>query len=313
MQNPGSPGNGGAFRAELLLLLTAAIWGFAFVAQRAGMDSIGPFAFNAARYLLGAASLLPLIIFRGRKAAPQADPAQDMAVPAWKRRFGYPLLAGTVLFAGASLQQVGLVTTTAGNAAFITSLYVVLVPLVGLFLGRRVGARGWLAAALAVGGLYLISVGGRLSVAPGDLLELAGAFFWTCHILVIAHVAPKTDPIALSAGQFLVCAVYSALAALAFDPPLPSGSLLVALAGAAVPILYGGAISCGIAYTLQVVAQRTARPSHASIIMALEGLFGAIGGILVLGEPLTWKLAVGGGLMLGGAILSQLAPAGKKT
>ncbi len=297
----------GAFRAELLLLLTAVIWGFAFVAQRVGMGSIGPFAFNAARYLVGAASLIPLLLIRRGGAASRE---KDLSAPGWKRGFGYPLLAGTVLFLGASLQQIGLVTTTAGNAAFITTLYVVLVPLIGIFMGKRIGARGWLAALLAVGGLYLISVGGRLSISRGDLFELVGAIFWALHIIVIGRLAPKTDPIKLSAGQFIVCAALSFGASFVFDPPFPGGSWLSSLGGAAIPILYGGLLSCGIAYTLQIVAQRTARPSHASIILSLECLFGAIGGILILGEPLTWKLAAGGSLMLAGAILSQLGPGG---
>ena len=319
----------GSLSADFLLLLTAMIWGFAFVAQRAGMGSIGPFAYNAARYALGALSLLPILLIRrqGRPDAGAASMVQPAAAgaaeglaakaqarrAAFVRNLGYPLLAGTVLFLGASLQQVGLVTTTAGNAAFITSLYVVLVPLIGLFLGRKVGAKGWLAAALAVAGLYIISVGGKFSVARGDLLVLVGAFFWACHILVIGYLATRTDPILLSAGQFTVCAVYSLVASLLFDPPFPAGSWLEALGAAALPIAYGGVLSCGVAFTLQIVGQRKAKPSHASIIMALEGLFGAIGGVIVLGEPLTARLVAGGILMLGGAVLSQVEVPGKTT
>jgi drug/metabolite transporter (DMT)-like permease len=302
----------GAFRSELLLLLTAAIWGFAFVAQRAGMGSIGPFAFNAARYLLGSLSLLPLILVR-RRAARRALSAGARSSRSLKRDLGYPLLAGSIIFMGASLQQYGLVTTTAGNAAFITSLYVVLVPLIGTILGRRVGPRGWSAAALAVAGLYLITVGGTFRMVSGDLYELAGALFWTLHILVIGRLAGKTDPVELSAGQFLVCAVLSFGCSFVLDPPFPAGSWSAALAGAALPILYGGVLSCGVAFTLQIVAQRTARPSHASIILALEGLFGAIGGILILAEPLTSRLAFGGLLMLSGAVLSQFDTAGLRT
>jgi drug/metabolite transporter (DMT)-like permease len=199
-----------------------------------------------------------------------------------------------------------------GNAAFITSLYVVLVPILGLFLGRRVSARGWAAALLAIVGLYIISVGGRFSVSPGDFLELAGSFFWACHIIIIGRLAGKTEAVELSVGQFLVCAALSLCASFLLDPPFPGGGWLPALRGAFIPIMYGGLLSSALAFTLQIVAQRTARPSHASIIMALEGLFGAIGGILILGEPLTWKLAAGGCLMLSGAILSQLEPPAPK-
>lgn len=301
------PKQRGALSAELLLLLTAAIWGFAFVAQRAGMGFIGPLAYNATRYAIGALTLLPIIIWRRRRNATASGPG--LAPKGLRRSLGYPLLAGSIIFIASSLQQMGIVTTTAGNAAFITSLYVVLVPLVGLFFGRRVAARGWIAAGLSVAGLYLISVGGKLSVSAGDLYVLLGAFFWTAHILVIGHLAGRTDPIELSAGQFIVCAIFSLAASFAFDPPFPSGSWISALKAAAIPILYAGVLSCGVAFTLQIVAQKTARPSHASIIMALEGLFGAIGGILILGEPLTLKLALGGSLMLGGAVLSQLEPA----
>ena len=280
------------------------------------MGSIGPFAYNAVRFALGSLSLLPLILLRRskRRAAAEAPEASGEAEPkvGKARPFLYPLIAGSVLFLGASLQQLGLVTTTAGNAAFITSLYVVLVPILGLFLGKKVGARGWAAAILAVAGLYLISVGGAIKISWGDLLELIGAFFWALHILVIGKFATKTDPVELSAGQFLVCSVLSLGASLALDPPFPGGSWLEALGGAALPILYAGILSCGVAYTLQIVGQRTARPSHASIILALEGLFGAIGGILILGEPFTARLALGGALMLAGAVLSQLEPSRPK-
>jgi drug/metabolite transporter (DMT)-like permease len=296
----------GALRADLVLLLTAAIWGFAFVAQRAGMASIGPFTFNAVRYALGALSLLPFVLVRSRKS-PFIEAAPGSGPSRLRRLVVYPLITGTVMFAGASLQQLGLVTTTAGNAAFITSLYVVLVPLLGLFAGRKVGPWGWIAAILSVAGLYLISVGGSLKVSPGDIFVLFGALFWAFHIIVIDRFAGRTDAMTLSAGQFLVCAVYSLLGALLFDPPT-AGGLLHGIKAAALPLAYGGILSCGVAFTLQIVGQRRARPSHASIIMALEGLFGAIGGILFLGEPLGLRLAVGGALMLGGAVLSQLEP-----
>lgn len=293
-------------RAELLLLLAAAIWGFAFVAQRVGMDSLGPFTFGALRCFLGSAALLPLIFYRRRH-----EPASAAPRPPVGRRLLYSLIAGSVLFCGTSLQQVGLVSTTAGNSAFITSLYVVLVPILGIFLGRRVGIRGWTAALLSLTGLYFISItNGLSSITRGDLLELAGAFFWALHITVIDHIAPKTDPVELSAGQFAVCALFSMIAAL-FTEPLPfTQSWNSGVISSLLPILYTGICSSGIGFTLQIVAQRAARPAPAAIFMSFEGLFGALGGILILGEPLTIRLAVGGCLMLSGAILAQLpAPA----
>ena len=328
-------------RSDALLLATATIWGFAFVAQRIGMDDLGPFAYNAARYALGALALIPLILYRSRaasgkrhdvrlaslgsrggspsqapvsendssKAAIAADAPDSAAQKTKSKSRGLaarlipPILAGSCMFIGASLQQIGLVSTTAGNAAFVTSLYVVIVPLIGVAFGRRVGIRGILAAAIAVAGLYLITVGEGFVVAPGDRFELLGALFWAFHILIIGRFASDIDPVELSAGQFAVCAFFSLIAALALEPAPFAG-----LVAAAVPVLYGGLFSCGIAFTLQIFAQRTAPPAHASIILALEGLFGAIGGVLILGEAATLRLLLGGALMLGAAILSQIEP-----
>ncbi len=283
--------------SDALLVLTAAIWGFAFVAQRVGMDDLGPFAFNAVRYAIGAIVLLPLIKQR-RKAAAAAD---GRGRPAGLRRFLPFAVCGCVMFLGATLQQLGLVTTTAGNAAFVTSLYVVIVPLLGSLFGRKNSLKNYLAALISVVGLYIITVGGGFKVAPGDLLVLAGSLFWACHILVIDHFAPRVDPVELSAGQFAVCGALSLAAALIFEPQPFNGIL-----SAALPLLYGGLFSCGVAFTLQIVAQRSAPPAHASILLAFEGLFGAIGGVLLLGEPATLRLFAGGGLMLAAAIFSQL-------
>ena len=293
-----------------LLLLTAAIWGFAFVAQRAGMESLGPFAFNAVRYAIGAFVLLPLIWRRRRAEAARSlamAQAQDgargsQAAPVSPlRRLAPSILAGSVMFIAASFQQVGIVVTPAGNAAFVTSLYVVIVPLIGSFFGRKTGAKDYLAALIAVAGLYIITVGGSFRMEGGDLLVLAGSLFWAVHILVIGRFATRVDPVELSAGQFAVCGLYSLVAALVFEPGPFTGVL-----DAAVPILYGGIFSCGLAFTLQIVAQRNSPPAHASILLAMEGLFGAIGGVLLLGEPATLRLFSGGALMLGAAVLSQV-------
>jgi drug/metabolite transporter (DMT)-like permease len=207
------------------------------------------------------------------------------------------------MFIGASLQQVGIVTTTAGNAAFITSLYVVIVPLIATLFGRKTSLKDYIAALIAVFGLYIITVGfgSGFSVAPGDLLVLAGSLFWAIHILVIARFAATVDPVELSAGQFAVCGFFSLIAALIFEPTPFAGTF-----GALVPLLYGGLFSCGVAFTLQIVAQRRAPPAHASILLAMEGLFGAIGGVLLLGESASLRIFAGGALMLGAAILSQL-------
>ncbi|HWP69089.1 MAG TPA: DMT family transporter [Rectinemataceae bacterium] len=307
------------FYSDALLLLTAAIWGFAFVAQRVGMDDLGPFAFNAVRYAIGALVLLPLIRHRRKKAGSisaqeAADAQMAAAVQATRvqaspgsrlRRLVPFVLAGSVMFIGSSFQQIGLVTTTAGNAAFVTSLYVVIVPLIGSLFGRKTCIKDYLAAVVSVIGLYIITIGGGFAMAPGDLLVLAGSFFWALHILVISRFASAVDPVELSAGQFAVCGLLSFAASLIFESHPYEGVF-----SAAIPLLYGGLFSCGVAFTLQIVAQRTSPPAHASILLAMEGLFGAIGGVLLLGEPTTLRLFAGGTLMLAAAILSQI-PVGK--
>ncbi|MEI6876975.1 MAG: DMT family transporter, partial [Spirochaetota bacterium] len=264
---------------DILLFVTALLWGFAFVAQRAGMESVGPFAFNAARYLVGSIALLPLLVYlrkKGARVVYSPSAAAPIAGGAWTRGIFPPLIAGVCMFVGASLQQVGMVTTTAGNAAFITSLYVVLVPLLGMLFGRRPSVLDWVASLVAVVGLWFITMHAGFAIAPGDLLELIGAFFWALHILIIGRFASDYDPIKLSIGQFTVAGFLSFLVSLATER-----TSLAGLSASLVPILYGGVISCGIAFTLQIFGQRRAKPSHASIILALEGLFGAIGGILL--------------------------------
>jgi drug/metabolite transporter (DMT)-like permease len=305
--------NGRLLRDDGLLLCTAAIWGFAFVAQRAGMAHVGPFTFNGVRFALGALSLLPLLLLRrGRPAAVQLAPAAPPAAagspalstgPATKRDGILPcgLLLGAVLFAAASLQQVGILYTTAGKAGFITGLYVVLVPLSGLLWGQRAGWGRWAGALLALAGLYFLSISSSFSIGRGDLLVLLSALFWTAHVQLIGRFAPRVrDPILLALLQFAVCALLSLGVAVAREP-LHLGSLL----RAALPILYGGVGSVGVAYTLQVVVQRTAHPAHVAIILSLEGVFAVLGGWLILGEALSPRGLLGCALMLGGMLASQ--------
>jgi drug/metabolite transporter (DMT)-like permease len=296
----------GTLKADGLLLLTALIWGFAFVAQRTGMQSIGPFAYTAARFALGALCMLPLLILHKRRSSPAAQrsltPQKSLGPLA---KLGWAALVGFILFMGANLQQVGLVYTTAANAGFITSLYVILVPLMGLCLGRPSGWRTWIGAILAVIGLFILSVGTGFTMAPGDLLQLAGAFFWAGHILLINRLVTRMEALEIAVGQFLVCSLLSLLVALVREPAAFAG-----LKQAALPILYGGLLSIGVAYTLQIIAQKTAQPAHASIILSMEALFAGIGGVLILHEPLTLRLALGGLLMLVGMIVSQLEPRG---
>ncbi len=286
-------------KADWLLLLTAVIWGSAFVAQRVGMDHVGPFTFNGVRFTLGALVLLPLVV-RRKPLVPPEEGGPSGGGGRWTVLWG-GALAGVVLFTAAALQQVGLVYTTAGKAGFITGLYVIIVPILGLFWGFRPGWGGWIGACLAVVGLYLLSVTEDLTLAPGDLLELVGAFFWAVHVLILGWLSPRVRRVRLACIQFSVCAVLSLATAGIFEPVTAEG-----LRGAAVPILYGGLLSVGVAYTLQVVAQRHAPPVHAAVILSLEAVFAAVAGWILLGEVLDLQGIVGCGLMLAGMLTAQL-------
>lgn len=284
----------GILKAEALLLLTAAIWGFAFVAQRKGMEYIGPFIFNGIRFALGSFSLLPLIYFMKKNEAFEKKTIGKAST------IKSGLLLGLILFAGASLQQAGMVYTTAGNAGFITSLYVILVPLISILIGQKIAYQIWIGAVLAIVGLYLLSVHGTLSLKIGDALVLASAVFWAIHVLVISYFAPKYDVLVLSAVQFAVCSLLSLLVAVLFENINPQD-----IYKASVPILYGGIMSVGVAYTLQVYAQKSAPPSHAAIILSLESLFAALGGWLILTEEMDSMKILGCLFMLAGVIISQ--------
>ena len=280
-------------KADLLLLITAVIWGFAFVAQRVGMSHMGPFTFNGIRFSLGALALVPFL-FWGRKRAGQASNF-DLKVYFWPI-----ILTGLLVFAGASLQQVGIVGTTAGKAGFITGLYVILVPLLSLLWGERTHLAHWAGALLAVVGLYLLSVRGGWVVSPYDLIVFAGAFVWAIHVHMIAKYSALIGPVRLAMSQAAICGLLSLIVGVLFEPITLSG-----VRDGIWTILYGSILSVGLAYTLQVVAQRTANPSHAVIIMSLEGAFAALGGWLILGEVLARRDLIGAGLMLTGMLISQ--------
>ena len=292
-------------RSNALLLITAAIWGFAFVAQRVGMEYLGPFTFNAARFTLGSLSLLPLL-FISRDERPASE--NILPRPSLKLVVFGGFSAGFMLFMGMSLQQVGLVYTTAGKAGFITSLYVVIVPILGLFWKQSTNPGIWLGAVLAAIGLYFLSVTERFSVSFGDLLEFFCAFFWAGQVLIIGWLSPKIPSVKLAFTQFVVCAVLSLVAAVMVEDI--SWNALVQATG---PILYGGILSSGVAFTFQIMAQRHTHPALASIIMSMEAVFAAIGGWLLLGEILSMRGLMGCGLMLGGMLISQLWGLKKKT
>ena len=284
------------FRSELLLLLASAIWGFAFVAQRVGMEHIGPFLYNGIRFALGSLALLPLILIRSR----HSDRPHAQAPFLSRRTMKFGGFVGVVLFCGASLQQTGIVSTTAGKAGFITGLYVVIVPVLGLFVRQRSGLGTWVGALIAAAGLYLLSMTGRFEISRGDFLVLCSAFFWAGHVLLIGGLSKKFDVVKLAFMQFAVCSVLSLISALAVET-----IILNKIVDAAIPILYGGLLSVGVAYTLQVVAQQHTPPAHTAIILSLETVFAVIGGWLILSETIPPRGLAGCALMLVGILLSQ--------
>lgn len=290
--------NARVLKNDLLLLTTAVIWGLAFAAQRVGMDYIGPFTYNGVRFLIGAFSLIPLILVFNRKGREEKQAKKLKS--GWKMLLVYGAAAGSFLFLGASLQQVGIVSTTAGKAGFITGMYVVIVPFLGIFLGHRTGISRWIGAGLSITGLYLLSIRGGFSIEKGDFLVFLSAFFWASHVIIMAAVSSKVDTLKLAAIQYLFCGFLSMVTAFIFEPVA-----IAAILRAWIPIFYGSIFSVGIAYTLQIFAQKEAHPAHAAIILSLEGVFAVVGGWLFLNEVMDLRSALGCILMLCGMFVSQ--------
>jgi drug/metabolite transporter (DMT)-like permease len=264
------------------------------VAQRVSVEFVGPFTFNGIRFAIGALSLLPLTFLLKSSSG-------------WRPTLLPGLAAGCVLFIAASLQQLGLIWTTAGKAAFLTGFYILLVPVIGLFLKKRPGPGVWWGALFGLSGLYLLSVTAAFTVELGDGLEMIGAVFWSVHILLIDHWGPRVDPLKLSMVQFSVCAVLSLAVGLPVEPFSFDGLMQCLPA-----LLYASVGAVGIAYTLQVVGQRGVAPGPAALILSLETVFAALSGWLVLGELLGARELIGCGLMLTGMLLAQLWPRREK-
>jgi drug/metabolite transporter (DMT)-like permease len=281
-------------KSNFILLMAAAIWGFAFVAQRAGMEHVGPFTFNAIRFALGSLTLTPFIIqFKIKQP--------EGSIYFNKHLFIGGLVTGVILFAGASFQQVGIVYTTAGNAGFITSLYVIMVPIFGLFWNHKTNMQTWIGVLLATIGLYFLSVKEGISLSPGDGIVLISAVFFAFHVIIIGWFSHRAHPIKISIIQFSICAVLSMIGAVMTEEITMQG-----IKDAWLPLLYGGILSVGVAFTLQVVGQKKAKPSMAAIILSLESLFAAFGGWLILNEGISAKGLMGCGLMLTGIVVTQL-------
>lgn len=296
-------------RSNVMLVLTALIWGSAFVAQSVGMDYLGPFTFNGIRSLLGGLVLLPVIWFMGKRKAKVQEPIE-------KKEDKKTLLIGGVccgiaLTAGSSLQQIGLMYTSAGKAGFITALYILIVPVMGLLLGKKAGGKTWLGVGLAVIGMYFLCMKEGFSISKGDFMVLLCAVAFSIHILVIDYFSPKVDGVKLSCIQFFVCGVICIVPALLTEQPV-----LLQILEAKVPLLYAGVMSCGVAYTMQVVAQKNTDPTVASLILSLESVFAALTGWLLIGEKLTPKELFGCVLVFAAIIMAQLPErqgAGAKT
>jgi len=288
-----------SYKSDQLLLLAAMIWGFAFVAQRAGMEFVGPFIFNGVRFTLGSLSLLPLLLLKGNKKKDTADTNNS-----WSYYLIISgILLGVVLFVAASFQQIGMVSTSAGKAGFITGLYVILVPVTGIFIKKKTSFNIWVGALVAATGLYFLSIKGNFSIGEGDLLVLISALFFAFHILLISKYSPQMSAIRLSIVQFAVCGLLSLIAAIINETIMAKE-----IFQAAIPIIYGGVFSVGIAYTLQIVGQKHAHASAASIILSLESVFAVVGGWLILSEQMSARGMAGCLLMLSGMVLSQINP-----
>lgn len=293
-------------RANLLLLLTAVLWGSSLVASDVAMRSMGPFAFNAVRMLLAAAVLLPCITLQDRVRKKQ-DPNQE--VQTWKtmtaaqRRvlLSGGVVCGLVVAAGTAFLQLGILYTSAGKAGFVASLSIVLVPLAGIFLKHKVYPAVWGAVALCVAGLFLLCVTETLTIAIGDILLLICAVCFTVQTLVVAHIAPKTDSVRLSFLQFAVAGIVFSLLTLLFEQPTLSGIL----AGWA-PIVFAGLLGCGVGNTLQIIAQRDTAPAIAALLMSLQSVFALLVQWMIMGELLSPRELFGSMLMLLGIVLSQL-------
>lgn len=293
----------------LFLSLAALIWGTAFVAQSVGMDYLGPATFNAARSFIGGFALLPAALLSLRLDRRKA-PTQEEKQGFWKQYRSLILggvLCGILLGAGSLLQQTGIQTVSSGKAGFLTALYIVLVPILGCFFKRAPGWKVWVAAVAALVGIWCLSVQGEsFSIAVGDMLLLACALFFAFHILAVDRVSPGANGIALSCIQFFVAGLLSLPFALAMETPRWGG--LLAAWG---PLLYTGVLSSGVAYTLQILGQKTTEPTVASLLLSLESVFAVLAGWVVLGDTLSPREIVGCVLVFGAVILAQL-PGRKK-
>ena len=279
----------------VMLFLTAFIWGTAFVAQSVGMDYLEPFTFNGVRSLIGGIALLPCIwlLHKLNGESKKEESGKVLLIGG--------LACGVLLFAASSLQQIGLKYTTAGKAGFITAFYIVIVPVLGIFLHKKIGWKIWLAVVLALAGLYFLCITESFSIGKGDVLIFLCALIFAVHILVIDYFSPKVDGVKMSCIQFCVCGILSLPFMFTIETPKAA-----AMTAAWMPLLYAGVLSCGVAYTLQILGQKNVNPAVASLILSLESCFSVLAGWIVLGERLSLRESAGCVLMFVAIILAQL-------
>ncbi len=295
-----------------LLALTALIWGVAFVAQSVGMEYVGPFTFNAVRFLIGGLVLLPVVRMTRRRSGGYSgenrqDPGESSS-GGWNRDLLLGgLFCGLALCVASCLQQIGISYTTVGKAGFITAMYIVIVPVLGILLGKKTSWLVWISVMLAAVGLYFLCMTETLSVGHGDLYVMACAVVFSLHILWIDHFSPKVDGVALSCIQFFVSGFLAGGAALIWEQPN-----ITAILSAWAPILYAGVLSSGVGYTLQVIGQKGVDPTVASLILSLESVFSVLAGWILLGQGLSGRELVGCGLMAVAIVLAQVPLPKKK-
>ncbi len=283
-----------------MLMLTAFIWGTAFVAQSVGMDYLGPFTFNGIRSIIGGIALLPCILLLQKINGKQGSISGDKSVDR-KNLIAGGVACGLLLFAASSLQQIGIQYTTAGKAGFVTAFYIVIVPVLGIFLKKKIGWKVWVAVVLALAGLYFLCITDGFTIGKGDIYVFLCALIFSAHILVIDHFSPKADGVKMSCIQFFVCGIVSLPFMFALETPTIQGMLR----GYA-PLLYAGVMSCGVGYTLQIIGQKNVNPAIASLILSLESCFSVLAGWLILGEKLSVREFAGCVLMFVAIILAQL-------
>ncbi len=290
---------------SILLLITALVWGVAFVAQSAGAELVGPFTFLSMRSFLGGIVLLPLIAFRAAKAKHAAPAAQQQKGGRTLLLGG--VLCGIVLGVASYFQQAGIAYTSVGNAGFITAMYILIVPVLGLFFKKKVPLKIWLCIAIAIVALYLLTIKDGFSISMGDSMVMLCALVFSGHILLVDYFSPKVDGVKLACIQFFAEGVLTLIPMLLIERPS-----LDAITAAWLPIAYAGVLSSGVGYTLQIIGQKYTRPAVASLIMSLESVFAALAGIVVLGQIPTLKEGIGCVLMFAAIILAQLPGKGEK-